>query len=154
MVIDRSEDGTRVIVLVGAREHILKNQKFSSTASMLKHYREVRSKEKRSYIKTFPRRYAKLLRYIEIARVYVYSAKTLEEVNVLLQNLKPALVIVDDELYNQINYPNKQKRREKEAKRKHEEYLKNIADNLANYFRILLKENPRRFREELRRFEK
>jgi len=121
---------------------------------MLKHYREVRSKEKRSYIKTFPRRYAKLLRYIEIARVYVYSAKTLEEVNVLLQNLKPALVIVDNELYNQINYPNKQKRREKEAKRKHEEYLKNIADNLANYFRILLKENPRRFREELRRFEK
>ena len=29
-----------------------------------------------------------------------------------------------------------------------------IADNLANYFRILLKNDPKRFREELRRFEK
>jgi len=29
-----------------------------------------------------------------------------------------------------------------------------LADNLANYFRVLLKNNPRRFREELRRLEK
>jgi len=29
-----------------------------------------------------------------------------------------------------------------------------VADNLANYFRILLKNDPKRFRDELRRFEK
>ncbi|MCD6488611.1 MAG: hypothetical protein J7K21_05240 [Desulfurococcales archaeon] len=121
---------------------------------MLKHYRRIQSRRKRSYIKAFPRRYLKLLKYLEIARIYVYSSRALEEINMLLQELEPTLVIVDDKLYRQISYSEKYKRREGEAVRKHEEYLKKLADNLANYFRILLKENPRKFNEELKRFKK
>ena len=34
------------------------------------------------------------------------------------------------------------------------ENLMTIADNLANYFRLVLRNSPRRFREELKRFEK
>ena len=154
VAIDLSEDGPKVIAVVGAREHVLKSQEFSTIAARLKHYREVRSKEKRSYIKAFPRRYLKLLNYIETAKVYVYGVKAIEEINTLLQKLKPALIIVDDKLYNKINYPENQKRREGEAKRKYEEHLKKIADNLANYFRLLLKNDPKKFREELERLKK
>ena len=57
-------------------------------------------------------------------------------------------------MYDQVNYLEKRKRREGRAKRKHEEYLNKLADNLANYFRLLLRENPRKFNEELRKFEK
>ena len=44
--------------------------------------------------------------------------------------------------------------KESNPKPRYMENLITIADNLANYFRILLKDNPRKFREELRKFEK
>ena len=71
-----------------------------------------------------------------------------------MQKLEPALVLVDDKLYDQVDYPEKQKRGEGKTKRRHEEYLKKLTDNLANYFRIFLKENPRKFNKELKKFEK
>ena|GEM_PF-1023729 len=154
VAIDLSEDGGRVIALVGAREHVLKRGGFSAIAATLKHYREVHSKRKHSYIKAFPRRYLRLYKHIDVARIYVYTPEALKEINTLLRKLKPALVIVDDKLYDQVNYLEKRKRREGRAKRKHEEYLKKLADNLANYFRLLLRENPRKFNEELKKFEK
>lgn len=112
VAIDLSEDGSGIIALVGAREHVLKSHEFSTIAATLKHYRTVQSKRKHSYIKAFPRRYLKLYKYIEIARVYIYTPNTLREVNRLLQKLEPALVIVDDKLHDQVDYPEKQKRGE------------------------------------------
>lgn len=70
----------------------------------------------------------------------------------LLEGLKPLLVIVDDKLYNEVEYPRKVK--ESRIKERHRRKLVLIADNIANYFRILYNNNPRRFREELERFEK
>ncbi len=139
-------------MLVGAREHILKSQRFTTIASTLKHYREVPSPRKKTYLKAFTRRYTKLYNYLEIARISVYSLEAMSKINKLLSKIKPALSIVDDKLYSEISYP--VKLRESRARRCHLENLVTIADNLANYFRILLKENPKRFREELRRFEK
>jgi len=95
-----------------------------------------------------------LLRHLEVVRVYIYSSRILKEINKLLHELEPALVIVDDKLYRWIRYSKKHMRREGEAKRRYEEYLKKLTDNLANYFRILLKENPGKFDEELKKFEK
>jgi len=152
IAIDLSEDGPRTIALVGIKEHILKAQDFSTIASTLKHYRELPSNRKRSYIKAFPRRYSRLYNCIETARVYMYSSSSIKTINTLLKLLNPVLVIVDDKIYNMIRYPKKIK--ESKAKRKHEEYIKKISDNLANYFRLLLKEAPSKFREELKRFEK
>ena len=147
-----SKDRVGVVALVGVREYALKEQYFSTVASMLKHYREVPSKRKHSYIKAFLRRYFKLRNYIEVARVYKYSQQAIKEVNELLKELRPVLVIVDDGIYDAIDYP--RKIRESLAKRKHEEYLKKLTDNLANYFRILLMSNPTEFREKLKEIEK
>jgi len=130
----------------------LKSQGFSTIASTLKHYRKIPSSRKRSYIKAFPRRYFKLYNRIEIARIYTYGSSTIKAINTLFKLLNPALVIIDDKIYNMLDYP--KKIRESKAKRKHEEYIKRISDNLANYSRILLRENPKKFREESRRFEK
>ena len=94
----------------------------------------------------------KLYKYLEIARISVYSLKAIGKINQLLSKIKPALSIVDDKLYSEVNYPIKL--RESRVRKRHHENLVTIADNLANYFRILLKENPKKFREELRRFEK
>lgn len=137
---------------MGAREHVLKTRRFSTIASMLKHYRELPSRRKHSYIKAFVRRYFRIYDYIEVARIYIYGGSSMNKVNELLRLLDPALVIVDDSLYKLVVFPRKV--RESMARRRHEEYLKRVADNLANYFRVLLEEEPRLFREELERFEK
>ncbi len=90
----------------------MKSYEFSTIAATLKHYREVHSMRKRSYIKAFPRRYLKLYKYMEVVKVYTYTPKNIKEINELLQELMPTLVIVDDKLYDQITYPEKQKRTE------------------------------------------
>ncbi len=147
-----SEDGPRIIALVGAREHILKSQRFTTIASTLKHFRKVSSSRKKTYLKAFTRRYARLYNYLEIARVLTYSVEAMNKINQLLSKIKPALSIVDDKLYSEVNYP--VKLRESKVRKRHLENLVTITDNLANYFRVLLKDNPKKFREELRRFEK
>ncbi len=59
---------------------------------------------------------------------------------------------MDDKLYNKIKHPRKV--RESRVKERHRKKLILIADNLANYFRILLKNNPKKFSKELSIFEK
>ncbi len=61
------------------------------------------------------------------------------------------LAITDNKLFNIDVEP---KIRESDPKPRYMENLFTIADNLANYFRMLLKSDPKRLREELRRFEK
>ena len=100
-----SEDGPRVVALVGAREHILKSQHFTTIASTLRHYREIPSSRKKTYLKAFAKRYAKLYNHLEIARISVYSLKAMGKINQLLSRIKPALPTIDDELYSELNYP-------------------------------------------------
>ena len=61
-------------------------------------------------------------------------------------------VIVDDKLYTVIEHPRRIK--ESKVREKHRRKLIIIADNLANYLRILLKDDPKKYAEELKKFEK
>lgn len=130
----------------------MKNPAFSRTTSMLKHYREVGSDRKRSYIRAFPRRYFKIRCYLEIARVLTYSPTNIKRMNRMLYKLQPDPAIIDDKMYNSVTYPKKV--REGDVHKKHLKRLVLVADNLANYFRLVLENNPAMFREELGRFEK
>ena len=148
IAIDLSEDGPRVVAVVGARASILKTRVFGNLCSGLEHYRRVPSWRKKRYLKFFERRYSKLKEFLSIARV----ALSLDEVNRIASFLDPGLAIVDDKLFNSISV--EPKIRESDPKPRYMDNLFTIADNLANYFRILLKNNPKKFREELIRFEK
>ncbi len=139
-----------MIAIACAREHILKSQRFTTIASSLKHYRKVPSARKKTYLKTFIRKYAKPYNYLEVIRILPYNLGAMSNVNRLLSEVKPALIIIDDKLYNKVNHPIKLK--ESRVRRKHFKNLVTVADNLANYFRILLKDDPKKFKEELKRF--
>ena len=145
-----SEDGPRVIALVGAREHVLKSRAFGRVCSGLRHFRRVGSDRKARYLDFFRRRYAKLKSLLEVVRIYL----SVEELRRFINEISPlvAIAVVDDKLYNTINV--EPKIREGSPKPGYMDNLVVIADNLANYFRLLLKNSPQRFREELRMFEK
>lgn len=143
-----SEDGPRVIALVGARANILKTRVFGNLCSGLKHYRRVPSWRKKRYLKFFERRYSRLKEFLSVARV----ALSLDEVNRIASSLDLGLAIVDDKLFNSIDV--EPRIRESDPKPRYVDNLFTVADNLANYFRILLKNNPKKLREELIRFEK
>jgi hypothetical protein len=150
IAIDLSEDGPRVIALVGAREHIVKSRFFSRLCTGLRHFRRVGSDRKSSYLRFFIRRYSKIRGYLEMARIFLPADELISYINTLSH--KVAIAIVDDKLYNKINIEHKIS--EGSPKPTYMENLVVVADNLANYFRIVLRDDPKKFREELRRFEK
>ncbi len=143
-----SEDSPRVIAVVGARASVIKTRVFGNLCSGLEHYRRVPSWRKKRYLRFFERRYSRPKEFLSVARVTL----SLDEVNRIVSSLDLGLAIVDDKLFNSISI--EPKIRESDPKPKYMDNLFTIADNLANYFRILLKNNPKKFREELRRFEK
>ena len=67
---------------------------------------------------------------------------------------RPAVILIDDKLAKHIQNVDVLIVPESRIRLKHHVRLMLVADNLANYFRILLKNDPKRFRDELRRFEK
>lgn len=148
IAIDLSEDGPRVIALVGARESILKTRVVGNLCSGLEHYRRVPSWRKARYLKFFEKRYMRLKVFLDIARIVFFPS----EAERILFTARPGLAIVDNKLMNTITY--EPKIPESAPKPRYLDNLVTIADNLANYFRILLKNDPRRFRDTLRRFEK
>lgn len=145
-----SEDGPRVIALVGAREHIVKSRAFGRACSGLKHFRRVGSDRKARYLDFFRRRYAKLKNLLEVVKINLSVEELCRFINTM--PLHVAIAVVDDKLYSIIEV--KPKIREGSPKPGYMDNLAVIADNLANYFRILLRSDPRKFWEELRRFEK
>jgi len=79
------------------------------------------------------------------------------DVNELLRFIKytnPTIVLIDDKLLHLLRDKNMLIIPEKNIRYKHHRRLMLLADSIANYFRKILKENPKKFREELRRFEK
>ncbi len=127
---------------------MLKRRVFGRLCTGLKHFRRVASRRKSSYLRFFERRYMKLRDLISIARVVL----SVDEVNSIVRGIRVGLAIVDDSIFDRVEV--EPKIRESEPKPKYMDNLMTIADNLANYFRILLRDNPRSFREELRRFRK
>jgi len=148
IAIDLSEDDAKVIALVGGREHVLKSRVFSTLCIGLKHYRRVPSWRKARYMRFFERRFLRLRGFIDVARVVLDPNK----VSRILRDVKPGLVVADNKLLRVVTY--EPKIPENTPKPRYLENLMTIADNLANYFRLVLRNNPKRFKEELRRFEK
>ena len=148
IAIDLSEDEPRVIALVGAREHVLKTRVVGNLCSGLEHYRKVPSWRKPRYLKFFEKRYVRLKPFLDIARI-VFSPSEAER---LLLSIRPSLVVVDNKLLKSIDY--EPKIAEDAPKPRYLDKLITIADNLANYFRLILKNDPKQFREELKKFEK
>ncbi len=70
VAIDLSEDGPRVIALVCSREHILMPRSLLYATSWLRHYREVPSRLKKSYLRRFNKHYPRITEYTLLARVY------------------------------------------------------------------------------------
>ncbi len=147
MTIDRSKDGGRVIAIVGSYEHILKSRVFGQYCTGLKHFRRVPSRRKARYVKFFEKRFARLSRVLEVVRI----ARIVDEVNKIIWMYRPVIVVVDDKLSKNIRY--KQKVLESSPKPRYMDNLMTIADNLANYFRLML-DNPRKYWEKLKEFEK
>ena len=138
-----------VIALVGAEEHVLKRV-VARRASWARHYREIPSREKRSYMKRFPERYRRLLQYLTVSRVCF----TIDCVDRALRALNPELVILDDKLAREL-VVNTRVLLESSARSKGHLYLLVIlADNLANYARTQLHENPSKAIARLRELEK
>jgi len=104
-------------------------------------------------LERFPRRYAKLLGYISLSRVYLSYTDLNRDLRVIEGLL--ALMLIGDRLANKVVAPSGATVvTESRIKYRYHRQLMALADNLTNYFRILLNSNPKRFREELRRFEK
>jgi len=116
----------------------------------MKHFREVSSRMKAGYLRRFVKHYprmSQLLTYVRIIRDVDYLAD-------LVRQMKPSLVLVDNKLAKYVNNLGVYLVSEDNIKYMYHRRLMLIADNLANYFRILLKTDPRNFEEEVRRFEK
>lgn len=150
IAIDLSEDGPRVIALVGAREHVLKSRGFLYATSWVEHFRRVSPRRRRGYLRKFSRYFPRISQYLEHVRIF-------REVNPLVRFVvmcRPAVILIDDKLAKHVQNIDALIVPESHIRLKHHVRLMLVADNLANYFRILLKNDPKRFRDELRRFEK
>ena len=150
IAIDLSEDGPRVIALVGARDHVLKSRSFLYHVAWVKHFREVPSPRKSSYMKRFPRRFLRVRRYLDIVRI----VRSVEALLSAISMHRPRLILVDNKLLQYVQTDVATVIPENRVVYRHHRALIMLADNIANYFRVLLKSDPRRFLEELRKFEK
>ncbi len=150
IAIDLSEDGPRVIALVGAREHILKTRGFLYATSWIEHFRRVPPRRKSGYLRKFSRYFPKISQYLDHVRIF----RDVDPLVRFAMICRPAVILVDDKLAKYIQNIDVLIVPESRIRLKHHARLMLVADNLANYFRILLKNDPKRFRDELRRFEK
>lgn len=88
------------------------------------------------------------MRLLSLCRVLT----RVDDLNKLLDEACPTLVVVGDYLYREVRYGAKVP--ESKVRSRHLRTLTLPADNLANYFRILLQENPKKYAEELRKIMK
>lgn len=151
VAVDVSRDGAKVIAVVGVEEHVLKSRWFQRLVSWAKHYRRIGSNKKHGYMDKFPRKYVKVLKHLVLSRIYLSTESVGED----LRSRNIAVVLIDDKLVNAIELPEQVLViTEGNIKYTYHKQLMALADNLANYFRILLKNNPKKFREEQERLTK
>ena len=134
---------------MGIEEHVLKRV-VVGLAGWVRHYREIPSWRKRSYLKRFPQRYLKLLPYLTVSKVCF----TVDCAAETLRIVRPELVVVDDKLAQELIVDTRIVLESSAVREKHLHTLIMLADNLANYARTLLRENPAKALEKLRRLEK
>ena len=104
VAVDVSRDGAMVVVVVGAREHVLKNRCFGRACSGLRHFRRVGSDRKIRYIKSFMKRYENSIkRLLEVVKVFTSIDQAID----FISELNPTVLIVDDKLYDKLEHPNK-----------------------------------------------
>ena len=119
-------------------------------AGWARHYRELPSERKRGYLRRFPKRYQKLLPYLAVSRVCL----TLECVTRLLESLDTEKVIVDDSLLPKLGISANTLPESSAVRSKHYRVLVTLADNLANYARVILEENPTKAHQAIKQLEK
>ncbi len=141
--------GVKIIAVVGTWEHVLKSV-LPSLASWARHYREIPSERKRGYLRRFPVRYQKLLPYLAVSRVCL----TLDCVTRLTRNLGIEKAIIDDSLIPRLSLSIDAIPESRAVKSKHYRILITLADNLANYARVVMKKNPAKALQVIRRLEK
>ena len=139
-----------MVAVVGSREYILKSRGFLYATSWLRHCREVPSRLKRRYLRRFRDHYPRIAVHLLLAR----AGRDVLQLVPLVESISPSVTLVDDKLMKYFKHIDTVLVPDKSTRYTHHKRLMLIADNLANYFRVVLKDNPRRFREELRRFEK
>jgi len=101
--IDVSVGSARAIAVVAARGHILKSRSFQRASTWAKHFRELGSYRKRTYLAAFPRRFEKTKMFLELARVCPNARCAQDPVD----RYSPVVVLADDELYNTISHGRK-----------------------------------------------
>ena len=138
-----------VTALVGAEEHVLKRI-IVRRASWVKHYREIPSREKRSYLRRFPQRYRKLLQYLAVSRLCF----TIDCIDHVLRDIQPELLVLDDKLARELAANTRVLLESNAARQRHLRLLITLADNLANYARTQIRENPSKALTRLRELEK
>ncbi|RLG87241.1 MAG: hypothetical protein DRO39_01010 [Thermoprotei archaeon] len=128
----------------------MKTKGFLYATSWIEHFRRVSPRRRRGYLRKFSRYFTRISQYLEHTRIF-------RETNALARFIElhnPAVVLIDNKLVNNVQHINALIIPESLIRLRHHARLMLVADNLANYFRIVLRDRPKIFREELKRFEK
>ena len=131
----------------------MKSKKFQRLVSWAKHYRELGSNKRRRYLERFPQRYVKLLNYIRLSRIYFSYA----DLNKHLKRIGGAIAVmlIDNKLVSKVAIPSRGIIvAEDRIRYNHHRQLMALTDNLANYFRTVLRNRPEKLGEELKRLTK
>jgi len=117
----------RYIGVVVAEEHSMKRSSFLDAASWAKRIADLDRRERIAYLHRFPHRFAKVLSYL----TYVRHFSSLESCNSFIQSVRPVVVLVDDSLYDLLDF--RPKVRESNIAERHRKVLTILADNIAYY---------------------
>ena len=99
----------------------------------------------------FSKRFMKISGYLTCVKIF----RSREELVEFIVRAKPSVLLVDNKLVSAVKGVGVLIVAEDRIRYKHHEKLMLLADNLANYFRVLLRESKEeKYRRELRRFEK
>ncbi|RLI01471.1 hypothetical protein DRO31_06415 [Candidatus Bathyarchaeota archaeon] len=128
----------------------MKTRSFLYATSWLEHFRRIPPRRKNNYLRKFSKRFPRISQYLEHVKISTNTDKLVG----FIKTIHPAIIIVDDKLASLTQSTGTPIVLERNIRYRHHERLMLIADNLANYFRVLLRNNPRKFREELNRIEK
>ncbi len=141
--------GAKVYAVVGVEEHVLKSV-IVGLAGWARHFREIPSRRKTGYLRRFPDRYKRLLPHLAVSRICL----TLDCITRILQGLDVEKAVVDDKLLQRLSLGIEAIPESIAVRSRHYRILVTLADNLANYARILLERNPDRALQAVKALEK
>jgi len=110
-----------------AEEHSVKRSSFLDAASWAKRIADLDRRERIAYLHRLPYRFARVLGYL----MYVRLFSSLESCNSFIRSVRPIVVLVDDSLYDLLDF--RPKVRESNIAERHRRVLTVLADNVAYY---------------------